>query len=168
MSSLVSSLLKGTALGVSMSMLVLVPSMLAERDTGSSNNSTTPPALPGVSPSPAVNLDPSVNPSQPMDSNTFNSPSVPQRNSGVPMNNNLPAPTNDNNGIPGAAIDLMEDNTVPSSPNNLNNLLGLPENEPLPNSRNTNRTNSNQPSQSNNSSTNSGGNSTDGSENATR
>lgn len=138
--SLISSILKGTALGVSMAMLALVPSILAQPDTGNSNNSTTPSALPGVNPSPAVNPSPGMNQSRPMDRNTLNPPFLPQPTPSVPMNNNLPTPTNDNTSIPGAEIDLMEDNNVPPAPNNqLNNLLELPENQPLPNSRNTNR-----------------------------
>lgn len=168
-SSLVSSLLKGTALGIGMAMVAIVPSIpsiLAQPDTGNSNNSTTPSALPGVNPSPAVNLSPGanpsprLNPSRPMDRNTLDPLFLPQPTPSVPMNDIVPTPNNDNTGTPGAEIDLMEDNTVPnSSSNQPNNILGLPENEPLPNSSNTNRRNSvnspnnqnsNQPSQSNN------------------
>lgn len=81
------------------------------------------------------------------------------------MNDIFTTPRNDNNGIPGAEIDRMEGNNLPTIPNNwLNDVLGVPDNEPLPNSNNSdprnsvnspnNRTNnqdSNQPSQSNNS-----------------
>lgn len=181
-SSLVSSLLKGTALGISMAMVAIVPSIpsiLAQPDTGNSNNSTTPSALPGVNPSPAVNPSPGaspffpVNPSRPTDRNTLNPLFLPQPTPSVPMNDTLPTPNNDNTGIPGAEIDLMEGNNVPAAPTTqLNNLLGLPENEPLPNSSNTNRRNSvnspnnrtnnqnsNQPSQSNSPSSDGVGNS---------
>ncbi len=180
-SSLVSSLLKGTVLGISMAMVAIVPSipsLLAQPDSGNSNNSTTPSALPGVNPSPAVNPSPGVNPSprlnpsRPMDRNTLNPLFLPQPAPSVPMNDTLPTPNNDNTGIPGAEIDLMEDNNVPAALNNQpNNILGSPENEPLPDSSNTNRRNSvnspnnrtnngnsNQPSQGNNPSRNGGNN----------
>lgn len=130
-SPLVSSILRGTTFGLSMTMFVFVPSILAQPDTGNRNNSTTPSALPSVSPSPGVN------PSRPMDNRTLTPLFPPRPTPSVPMNDNLPAPSNDNNGIPGAEIDRMEDNNMSNPPNNQpNSLIGLPENERLPNSGN--------------------------------
>ncbi len=131
-SPLVSSVLRGTTLGLSMTMLVFVPSILAQPDTGNSNNSTSPSVLPGVIPSP------SVNPSRPTNNSTLTPLFPPRPTLSEQRNNSLPIPTNDNNSIPGTEINLMEDRMFNLPNNQPNVILGQPENERSPNSTNTN------------------------------